>query len=176
MVPAPAVRALGAVGERARGERRARARAAGAHAGPERAAERRVVAEAHVAVCHEGVLGGAAATGLDFWLLFYVQFAVFGAGIATNQNLSMILESEGSPQFAGLGVALFALGPVFSALDQAKADLGIESYTLSQTTLEQVFLNISSEQLDDTAGPVVVEATVTEAKPRVVATATATAQ
>ena len=74
--------------------------------------------------------------------------------------------------------ALFALGPVFSALDQAKADLGIESYTLSQTTLEQVFLNISSEQLDDTAGPVVYEATATatEAKPRVVATATATAQ
>ena len=61
-----------------------------------------------------GVPFGAAATGLDFWLLFYVQFAVFGAGIATNQNLSMILESEGSPQFAGLGVALFALASTCS--------------------------------------------------------------
>ena len=80
-------------------------------------------------------------------------------------------EKVGAP--GGTRDALFALGPVFSALDQAKADLGIESYTLSQTTLEQVFLNISSEQLDDTAGPVVVEATATEAKPRVVATATA---
>ena len=82
-------------------------------------------------------------------------------------------EKVGAP--GGTRDALFALGPVFSALDQAKADLGIESYTLSQTTLEQVFLNISSEQLDDTAGPVVIEATATatEAKPRVVATATA---
>ena len=29
---------------------------------------------------------------------------------------------------------------------QAKAELGLENYTLSQTTLEQVFLNIASEQ------------------------------
>ena len=60
-------------------------------------------------------------------------------------------EKVGAP--GGTRDALFALGPVFSALDQAKADLGIESYTLSQTTLEQVFLNISSEQVDDTAAP-----------------------
>lgn len=42
--------------------------------------------------------------------------------------------------------ALFALGPVFTALDNAKEDLGIETYTLSQTTLEQVFLNIAAAQ------------------------------
>ena len=41
---------------------------------------------------------------------------------------------------------LFKLGPVFTALDQAKVELGIETYTLSQTTLEQVFLNISTRQ------------------------------
>ena len=44
---------------------------------------------------------------------------------------------------------LFKLGPVFAALDQAKLELGIETYTLSQTTLEQVFLNISAKQLDE---------------------------
>jgi len=38
---------------------------------------------------------------------------------------------------------------VFAALDQAKLELGIETYTLSQTTLEQVFLNISAKQLDE---------------------------
>ena len=40
----------------------------------------------------------------------------------------------------------FALGSVFTALDAAKAKLGLETYTLSQTTLEQVFLNIASRQ------------------------------
>ena len=47
------------------------------------------------------------------------------------------------------GSALFKLGPVFTALDDAKGDLGIETYTLSQTTLEQVFLNIAAEQEDE---------------------------
>jgi len=47
--------------------------------------------------------------------------------------------------------ALFALGPVFAALDRAKEELGIETYTLSQTTLEQVFLNIASAQLEQGA-------------------------
>lgn len=46
----------------------------------------------------------------------------------------------------GRSVQLFALSPVFAALDQAKADLGVETYTLSQTTLEQVFLNIAAVQ------------------------------
>lgn len=47
----------------------------------------------------------------------------------------------------------FELGQVFKALDDAKSSLGIETYTLSQTTLEQVFLNIASEQVDEGAGP-----------------------
>lgn len=45
--------------------------------------------------------------------------------------------------------ALFRLGPVFHALDLAKAEIGLESYSLSQTTLEQVFLNIAAEQEDE---------------------------
>jgi ABC-type multidrug transport system ATPase subunit len=57
---------------------------------------------------------------------------------------------NGQPRSGG---ALFKLGPVFSALDEAKAELGLESYTLSQTTLEQVFLNIAAEQVDDEAPP-----------------------
>ena len=32
----------------------------------------------------------------------------------------------------------FQLGPIFAALDKAKEELGLENYTLSQTTLEQV--------------------------------------
>lgn len=47
--------------------------------------------------------------GLDFWLVGLCQFAVFGGGIATNQNLALILESAGQPSASGLGVALFAL-------------------------------------------------------------------
>jgi hypothetical protein len=47
---------------------------------------------------------------------------------------------------------LFALGPVFKSLDDAKEGLGIETYTLSQTTLEQVFLNIAAAQQDQPQG------------------------
>eukprot|EP00930_Biecheleria_cincta_P032853 TRINITY_DN22766_c0_g1_i1.p1 TRINITY_DN22766_c0_g1~~TRINITY_DN22766_c0_g1_i1.p1 ORF type:complete len:623 (-),score=134.13 TRINITY_DN22766_c0_g1_i1:213-2081(-) len=50
-----------------------------------------------------------AAGGLDFWLLWFMQFAVFGGGVATNQNLALILESAGNASASGLGVALFAL-------------------------------------------------------------------
>ena len=64
-----------------------------------------------------------------------------------------VLEAHGGFQVFEVGSAagkrrdeLFALGPVFTALDKAKSELGIETYTLSQTTLEQVFLNISMRQ------------------------------
>ena len=50
-----------------------------------------------------------AASGLDFWLLWFIQFAVFGSGVATNQNLALILESAEAPAASGLGVALFGL-------------------------------------------------------------------
>jgi len=72
------------------------------------------------------------------------------------------LEEHGGFQVFEVGAAdddaaaktgLFKLGPVFAALDQAKLDLGIETYTLSQTTLEQVFLNIAANQLDEDASP-----------------------
>ena len=46
--------------------------------------------------------------------------------------------------------SLFKLGPVFDTLDRAKKDIGLETYTLSQTTLEQVFLNIAEDQEEDT--------------------------
>eukprot|EP00931_Biecheleriopsis_adriatica_P061336 TRINITY_DN36883_c0_g1_i1.p1 TRINITY_DN36883_c0_g1~~TRINITY_DN36883_c0_g1_i1.p1 ORF type:complete len:616 (+),score=153.63 TRINITY_DN36883_c0_g1_i1:78-1925(+) len=57
----------------------------------------------------EGLKLTVAVTGIDFWLLWIMQFAVFGAGVATNQNLALILESAGNPSASGLGVALFAL-------------------------------------------------------------------
>merc|ERR1711904_447667 len=57
----------------------------------------------------DGVSFKSAICGLDFWLAFLVQFAVFGVGISTNQNLGLILESAGLPTASGLGVALFAL-------------------------------------------------------------------
>ena len=46
--------------------------------------------------------------------------------------------------------SVFKLGPVFEALDRAKREIGLETYTLSQTTLEQVFLNIAEDQEEDT--------------------------
>jgi len=69
---------------------------------------------------------------------------------------SKLLEAHGGYQSfevvgtnAIAGSALFKLGPVFAALDRAKEELGLETYTLSQTTLEQVFLNIAAEQEPD---------------------------
>jgi len=65
------------------------------------------------------------------------------------------LESHGGFQVFEVGKGsrgsdgLFQLSPVFSKLDEAKASMGIENYTLSQTTLEQVFLNIASEQQEE---------------------------
>lgn len=57
-----------------------------------------------------------AACGLDFWLLWFMQFAVFGSGVATNQNLALILESAGNTSASGLGVALFALSSSLSRI------------------------------------------------------------
>ena len=56
--------------------------------------------------------------------------------------------SDASPD-ASAAAAAFVLGPTFRALEEAKASLGIETFTLSQTTLEQVFLNISAKQVED---------------------------
>lgn len=52
--------------------------------------------------------------GMDFWLLWAIQFAIFGAGVATNQNLALILESAGHDSASSLGVALFALTSALS--------------------------------------------------------------
>jgi len=43
-----------------------------------------------------------------------MQFAIFGSGVATNQNLALILESAEAPTASGLGVALFALASTVS--------------------------------------------------------------
>ncbi len=61
-----------------------------------------------------GVPFGAALSGLDFWLLFFMQLSVFGGGVAANQNLALIFESARSPASSGLGVALFALASTVS--------------------------------------------------------------
>lgn len=61
-----------------------------------------------------GVRFGDAVVGLDFWLLFVMQLAVFGGGVAANQNLALIFESARSPSASGLGVALFALASTVS--------------------------------------------------------------
>mmetsp|Transcript_84463 Transcript_84463/g.185354 ORF Transcript_84463/g.185354 Transcript_84463/m.185354 type:complete len:657 (-) Transcript_84463:34-2004(-) len=57
----------------------------------------------------DGISFRKAACGLDFWLIWFAQFAVFGSGVATNQNLALLLESAGNKEAAGLGVAMFAL-------------------------------------------------------------------
>ena len=51
----------------------------------------------------------------------------------------------------GEGDGMFKLGKVFKALDEAKVTMGVENYTLSQTTLEQAFLNIAAEQQEEEA-------------------------
>jgi ABC-type multidrug transport system ATPase subunit len=57
---------------------------------------------------------------------------------------------SGGTRTATAGAAApFRLGPVFQALDKAKSDLKLERYSLSQTTLEQVFLNIAEQQEED---------------------------
>lgn len=63
-----------------------------------------------------GLTFQVAAQGMDFYLLWLCQFAVFGAGVATNQNLALILESAGHDAASSLGVALFALSSAFSRI------------------------------------------------------------
>ena len=67
-----------------------------------------------IASLPSGVRFGDAVGGLDFWLLFLMQLAVFGGGVAANQNLALIFESARSPAASGLGVALFALASTVS--------------------------------------------------------------
>ena len=54
-------------------------------------------APAPVAASPAGVPLRAALAGLDFWLLFFMQLAVFGGGVGANQNLALIFESARSP-------------------------------------------------------------------------------
>ena len=74
----------------------------------------KAVGTAVMSVLPTGVSFGAAVAGLDFWLLFLMQLAVFGGGVAANQNLALIFESARSPAASGLGVALFALASTVS--------------------------------------------------------------
>lgn len=71
-------------------------------------------AAAAAAAAPSGVPFPVALRGLDFWLLFFMQLAVFGGGVAANQNLALIFESARSPASSGLGVALFALASTVS--------------------------------------------------------------
>ena len=75
-----------------------------------------------------GVHFGDAARGIDFWLLFLMQLAVFGGGVADNQNLALIFESEGDPAASGLGVALFSLASTLS-----RVSVGVLSDRYSET-------------------------------------------
>jgi len=57
-----------------------------------------------------------------------------------------VLEAHGGYQAFEVA-APFALGAAFESLEAAKSALGLESYTLSQTTLDQVFLSIAYAQV-----------------------------
>ena len=57
----------------------------------------RAAAAAVVATQVSGVRFHDALRGIDFWLLFLMQFAVFGGGVAANQNLALIFESARDP-------------------------------------------------------------------------------
>ena len=72
-----------------------------------------------------GISFQTAFKGMDFWLLWVCQFAVFGAGVATNQNLDLILETTGHDSASSLGVALFALT---SALSRVVVGILSEKY------------------------------------------------
>ena len=76
------------------------------------------------------------------------------AGLVGQASYAALQESKGHLILTGSAAGkrrdeLFALGPVFTALDKAKSELGIETYTLSQTTLEQVFLNNATHVTKD---------------------------
>ena len=61
-----------------------------------------------------------------------------------------LLEAHGGTQCFEVG-ANFALGDAFAALEDAKAARLLHSYSISQTSLEQVFLNISAKARGDSA-------------------------
>lgn len=90
-------------------------------------------------VSKSGLPFHVAVRGMDFYLLWSCQFAIFGAGVATNQNLAawpcllwlvgvaeaLILESAGHNNASSLGVALFALT---SALSRVAAGILSDKY------------------------------------------------
>ena len=78
------------------------------------AAKRWAAKAAPTSAATHGVPFPIALSGPDFWLLFFMQLAVFGGGVAANQNLALIFESARSPAASGLGVALFALASTVS--------------------------------------------------------------
>ena len=53
---------------------------------------------------------------------------LFGGGVADNQNLALIFESEGDPAASGLGVALFSLASTLS-----RVSVGVLSDRYSET-------------------------------------------
>ena len=61
-----------------------------------------------------------------------------------------LLEAHGGTQCFEVG-SNFALGDAFAALEEAKAARLLHSYSISQTSLEQVFLNISAKARGDSA-------------------------
>ena len=90
-------------------------------------------------------------------------FQVFEVGGGSRTRKAAAAAGAGAAADAVADDAYFRLGPVFAALDAAKAELGLETYTLSQTTLEQVFLNIAAAQQDDDAA---AAATAAAAEPQ----------
>jgi ABC-type multidrug transport system ATPase subunit len=71
----------------------------------------------------------------------FVQRVFVGAEVTDTfvSRLKFVL-----PPQPGMGLAA-----LFRELEEHKAKVGIESYTVSQPTLEQIFLDISAEQLPE---------------------------
>jgi len=117
-------------------------------------------------------LKGPSATAAEACALVKTLFA--DCNLLEEHGGFQVFEVGAADDDAAAKTGLFKLGPVFAALDQAKLDLGIETYTLSQTTLEQVFLNIAANQLDEDASPSVHGGSETSSTKSKVAVVTAT--
>ena len=65
--------------------------------------------------------------------------------VHTSFPSAKVLEAHGGYQSFEVARG-FDMAKVFRELERAKAELGLENYTLSQTSLEQVFLNIAEKQ------------------------------
>ncbi|KAF0692433.1 hypothetical protein As57867_016433, partial [Aphanomyces stellatus] len=111
--------------------------------------------------------GYVSATDLCAWWLAEDKFEALAAFLDESFGGATVLERQNDVCRFQLVAAHLALSRVFSTVEATKAQIGIQEYTVSQTTLEQIFNGFASQQTQETGvarGLVVTKADKKKAK------------